>query len=139
MISTNRKRKGKGHKKNKPDTDTSDQSVNKDVTEPELKVDKEKKGNSEEEMLQTNGADVHKIVNKGNKVNTTEEESEMNKDAANVKVEGSDLNKEKDSDEQNKQKQGENDGKMKKVHLQMVATMEEDELSEKNLHIYRFQ
>ena len=43
MISTNRKRKGKGHKKNKPDTDTSDQSVNKDVTEPELKVDKEKK------------------------------------------------------------------------------------------------
>ena len=47
-------------------------------------------------MLQTNGADVHKIVNKGNKVNTTEEESEMNKDAANVKVEGSDLNKEKD-------------------------------------------
>ena len=49
----------------------------------------------------------------------------MNKDIPQVKVEGSDLKKEKDSDEQNKPKEGENDEKMKKVHFQMVVMMEE--------------
>ena len=59
--------------KNKPNSDTYDQSVNKDVSEPELKVDIEKKGTSEGEMLQTDGADVCKIESKENKVNTTEQ------------------------------------------------------------------
>ena len=71
--------------------------------------------------LQTDGTDVCKIESKENKVNTTEHKSEMNKDAAKVKGECSE---EKDGNEQNKQKEGENDGKMKKVHFQMVVTME---------------
>ena len=50
-------------------------------------------------------------------------------------MDGSDSKEEKDSDEQYKEKESDNDDKKKKVYFQLVVTMDEDELSEKNLHI----
>ena len=47
---------------NKTESDTSKQIENKDVNEAELKVDGEKEPNCEEEILQTDGADIHKIA-----------------------------------------------------------------------------
>ena len=77
--------------------------------------------------MQTDGVNIHKIPDKPKEgeVTKTEQESKENEITLD-KVDGSDSKEEKDID---------NDDKKKKVHFQLVITMYDDELAEKNLHI----
>ena len=79
----------------------------------------ENKEPEKEEILQTDGAAVHKIIDTEHSVESAEVKDKN----------GNETEKETET------KQSDSDTKTKKVQFQLVVTMDEDELSEKNLHI----
>ena len=120
---------------NKTESDTSKQIKNKDVNEAELKVNGEKEPNCEEEILQTDGADIHKIAESTKQKEGTKTDKEyQEKEITSEKVDGSNSKEEKDH-KQGKEEESDNESKKKKVHFEMVVTMDQDELEEKNLPI----
>ena len=120
---------------NKTESDTSKQIENKDVNEAELKVNGEKEPNCEEEILQTDGADIRKIAELTKQQEGTKTDKEyQEKEITSEKVDGSNSKEEKDHN-QCKEEESDNESEKKKVHFEMVVTMDQDELEEKNLHI----
>ena len=119
---------------NKTESDASKQIENKDVNETEL-VDGEKEPNCEEEILQTDGADIRKIADSAKQQEGTETDKEyQEKEITSEKVDGSNSKEEKDH-KQCKEEESDNESTKKKVHFKMVVTVDQDESEEKNLHI----
>ena len=96
----------------------AEDSAKKEVNDLKVEVD-ENKEPEKEEILQTDGAAVHKIIDTEHSVESAEVKDKN----------GNETEKETET------KQSDSDTKTKKVQFQLVVTMDEDELSEKNLHI----
>ena len=100
--------------KNETEVVAAEDSAKKEVNDSKVEVD-DKKEPEKDEILQTDGATVHKIID----TEHSDESAEV-KDKKENKTE----NKKSDSDTKNK-----------KVQFQLVVTLDKDELPEKNLHI----